>query len=280
MVFQQVKRFALMVVGFMLIMGTGTVFAQQQSGSEARAAPIAFLDLMITEDKPINLKNENVTEAISKLRWRYGCPISIEIIEYTLQDCMPQGNNWIIKNRPRVSRSFSNVTVREVLTELTRIDPGYQWNVYEKKFVSFEPRTKKLGGTEKSVLDTRVSVNATNVPLNVLLSRAHPFGRELFYEHGLGFSVIVLGINPEFHKIRISVRLRNVSLREAFNQIATEAESVTGDLFCWSIAGRKIDGQGPNSKIEVRGPNGKMVSIRHFFFNRFRQEVLRLKFKK
>ena len=211
MVFRQVKLF-LLVGSFMLIMSTGTVFAQQQSGSETRTAQIAFLDLMITEDNPIHLKNENAAEAISKLRWRYGCPISIERIEYTQQDCIPQGNNWIVKNRPRVSRSFSNVTVRELLMELARIDPGYQWNVYDEKFVSFEPRTKKLGGTEKSVLDTRVSVEATNVPLNVLLSPAHPFGRELFYQHGLGFSVIVLGINPEFHKIRISVQIEKCLL--------------------------------------------------------------------
>ena len=266
MVFRQVKLF-LLVGSFMLIMSTGTVFAQQQSGSETRAAQIAFLDLMITEDNPIHLKNENAAEAISKLRWRYGCPISIERIEYTQQDCIPQGNNWIVKNRPRVSRSFSNVTVRELLTELTRLDPGYQWNVYDEKFVSFEPRTKKLGGTEKSVLDTLVSVEATNVPLSVLLSPAHPFGRELFYQHGLGFAVIVLGVDPEFHKIRISVQLRNVTLREAFNQIAAEAESVTGDLFCWSITGRKIEG---------RDQNGKLVTTRDFYFNRFRQEVLRI----
>ena len=262
MVFRQVKRFALLVGSFLLIMGSGKVFAQQQSGSEDRADQIAFLDLMITEDKPIHLKNQDVIAAISKLRRRYGCPISIEIIEYTLQDCIPQGNNWIVKNRPRVSRSFSNVTVREVLTELARMDAGYQWKVTDEKFVSFEPRTKKLGGTEKGVLDTPVSVEATNVPLNVLLSRAHPFGRELFYQHGLGFSMLVIGKDPEFHKIRISVKLRNVTLREAFNQIAAEAESVTGDLFCWSIAGRKIDG--PDS-------NGKMVTIRDFTFHRFRK---------
>ena len=268
MVFRQFKLFALLVGSFMLIMGySGKVFVQQESGSEDRADQIAFLDLMITEDKPIHLKNQDVIEAISKLRGRYGCPISIEIIEYTLQDCIPQGNKWVIKNRPRVRRSFSNMTVRKLLTELTRIDPGYQWNIYEEKFVSFEPRTKKLGGTEKSVLDALVSVDATNVPLSVLLSHAHPFGRELSYQHGLGFSVIVLGVDPEFHKIRISVQLRNVSLREAFNQIAAEAESVTGDLFCWSINGRKIEG---------RDQNGKMVTIRHFTFNRFRQEVLRV----
>ena len=275
MVFQQVKRFALMVVGFMLIMGTGTVFAQQQSGSEAKADQIAFLDLMITEDKPIHLKNEYVTVAIAKLRWRYDCPISIEVIEYTKQDSMRQGNKWIVKNRPLVSRSFSNVTVREFLAELARMDAGYQWKVTDDKFVSFEPRTKKLGGTKKSVLDTPVSVDATNVPLNVLLSRAHPFGRELFYQHGLVFSMLVIGKDPEFHKIRISVKLRNVTLREAFNQIAAEAESVTGDLFCWSIAGRKIEGRGPNRKIEGRGPNRKMVTTRNFAFHRLRQEFLR-----
>ena len=268
MVFRQFKLFALLVGSFMLIMGySGKVFPQQESGSEDRADPIAFLDLMITEDNPIHLKSQDVIEAISKLRGRYGCPISIEIIEYTLQDCIPQGNNWIVKNRPRVSRSFSNVTVREVLTELARLDPGYQWNVYEKKFVSFEPRTKKLGGTEKSVLDTLVSVGATNVPLSVLLSPAHPFGRELSYQYGLALLGIIKGINPEFHKIRISVQLRNVSLREAFNQIAAEAESVTGDLFCWSINGRKIEG---------RDQNGKLVTARNFTFSRFRQEFLRV----
>jgi hypothetical protein len=268
MVFRQFKLFALLVGSFMLIMGySGKVFPQQESGSEDRADPIAFLDLMITEDNPIHLKNENAAEAISKLRWQYGCPISIERIEYTQQDCIPQGNNWIVKNRPRVSRSFSNVTVREVLTELARLDPGYQWNVYEKKFVSFEPRTKKLGGTEKSVLDTLVSVDATNVPLSVLLSPAHPFGRELSYQYGLALLGIIKGINPEFHKIRISVQLKNVSLREAFNQIAAEAESVTGDLFCWSINGRKIEG---------RDQNGKLVTARNFTFSRFRQEFLRV----
>ena len=94
MVLRPVKIFALLVGSFILIMGAETVFAEQQSGSETSAAPIAFLDLMITEDKPIHLKNQDVIEAISKLRGRrYGCPISIEIIEYTQQDCIPQGNN-------------------------------------------------------------------------------------------------------------------------------------------------------------------------------------------
>jgi hypothetical protein len=79
--------------------------------------------------------------------------------------------------------------------------------------------------------------------------------------------MLVIGKDPEFHKIRISVKLRNVTLREAFNQIAAEAESVTGDLFCWSINGRKIEG---------RDQNGKLVTARNFTFSRFRQEFLRV----
>lgn len=239
-------------------------FAQQNSGSQEKEEQIAFLDTMVTENNAISLKKNPVTHAIAYLRFQYDCAISVEQIEYTKEDCIV-GRLWVVKNRSQVDRTFSGLTVRQLLDELVQIDPGYHWKIYDGKYVVFEPRAKRYGGKEKSILDTIVSVSADNVPMSTLLSAydGHPFGRELLYNIGLSRSMIgVGGKRPEFHNIPISIHLKNVPLRDAFNAIATAAEHVTGDRFRWFINGFKHSG---------KDKYGKMLTVRNFTFNRVRK---------
>ena len=93
---QQVKLFVLLISSFMLISYARIIFAQD-SGSQETGEQIAFLDLTVTDAKPIILKNQHVTDAVAYLRFQYGCPVSIEVIEFTQQDCIPiqQGSLWI-----------------------------------------------------------------------------------------------------------------------------------------------------------------------------------------
>lgn len=164
-------------------------------------------------------------------------------------------------------RSFSNLSVRQILNELVRIDPGYQWKIYNGGHVVFEPCTEKNGGKEKSVLDKIVSILADNVPLDTLLSQYdHPFGRELGYTHGLCSYQLVWGKNPEFNNILISVHLENITLRDALNAIVTEAEKATGDRFRWVIKGFKRDG------IDIYG---NTITGRGFTFQRISKEWLK-----
>lgn len=235
-------------------------FARQNSDSQEKEKQIAFLDTMVTENNAISLKNNPVTHAIAYLRFQYNCAISVEQIEYTKEDCIV-GNLWVVKNRSQVDRTFSGLTVREILDELVQIDPGYHWKIYDGKYVVFEPRTKKYGGKEKSVLDTIVSVSADNVPMSTLLSpySGHLFGRELLYSIGLSrFKTSIGKARPRSHKIPISVHLENVPLRDAFNAIAAAAEHVTGDRFRWFINGHKYSG---------KDKYGKMLTVRNVTFN-------------
>lgn len=239
-------------------------FARQNSDSQEKEKQIAFLDTMVTENNAISLKNNPVTHAIAYLRFQYNCAISVEQIEYTKEDCIV-GNLWVVKNRSQVDRTFSGLTVREILDELVQIDPGYHWKIYDGKYVVFEPRTKKYGGKEKSVLDTIVSVSADNVPMSTLLSAyaGHPFGQELFYGIGLSrFKTYIGKARSSSHEIPISIHLENVPLRDAFNAIATAAEQVTGDRFCWFVGGYKLEG---------KDKYGKTVTVRTFNFNRIQK---------
>ena len=113
---------------------------QQDSGSQETHERIAFLDRMVSEENPIILDNRHVTDAVAFLRFQYRCPISVEIIEFEQKDrTLLEGRRWISKNRPLVNRSFSNLTVRQLLDELARIDPGYHWKVYDGRYVVFGP---------------------------------------------------------------------------------------------------------------------------------------------
>ena len=255
---------AIIILTVIFTLYSWETFAQQNSGSQEKEKQIAFLDTMVTEDNAISLKNNPVTHATAYLRFQYKCVISVEQIEYTEEDCI-KGRLWVVTNRPQVDRTFSNLTVREILDELVRIDPGYHWKIYDGKYVVFEPRTKRYGGKEKSILDTIVSVSADNVPMSTLLSAygGHPFGRELLYSIGLSrFMIGVGGKRPEFHKIPISVHLENVPLRDAFNAIAAAAGQVTGDRFRWFVNGYK------HSR---KDKYGKMLTVRNFTFNRVRK---------
>ena len=241
-------------------------FTQQSSSGQAESKEIAFLDIMVTESKPVILENKHVTSALLRLRHAYGCVISTEKIRHTRNERIrAAGNRWITKNRPLASRSFSNLTVRQILDELVRIDPGYHWKIYDGKYVVFEPRTEKYGGKEKSILDTIVSVSADDVSMYTLLSPygGHPFGRELFYQHGLGFFQAFIGKVPKFDKILISVHLEDVTLRDAFNAIATAAKQATGDGVYWHIKGLEWNGTDKYRNV---------VTTRGFTFHFLRRE--------
>jgi hypothetical protein len=259
---------------FLLIMAVLTLYncgvhAQQGGKSGENAQKIAFLDAMVTRDKPVNLDGNSIEDAIAKLRLNYGCIISVEMIEYTKEDTTSRGNICCLdRRRPVSDRSFSNLTVRQVLDELVEIDPGYQWKVYDGKYVVLEPRTAKNGGREKSILDTIVSLSTDNVSLNSLLGPyEHPFGQELFYSHRLCFYTISMGRNPGLGGIRISLHLENVTLRDAFNAIVAEAEKATGDRFRWLIKGLRHD------SIDL---DGNIVTTRDFTFQRITKERLEL----
>ncbi len=204
-------------------------FAQQNSSGQEKTKDIAFLDMMITESRPLSVENLSASDVTEMLRLDYGCVINAEGIEYPRSDRIRVGGGFVDKKRPLVNRAFFNLTVRQILDELVRIDPGYHWKVYDGKYVVFEPRTEKYGGKEKSILDAVVSVSADNVPLISLLAGRHPFARELANRHRLSWLRIIMGRDPQFHKIPISIHMENVTLRDAFNAIVTAAEQVTGE---------------------------------------------------
>lgn len=129
MKFRQACSF-LLIMAVLILYNCG-IHAQQVGKSGENAQKLAFLDAMVTRDKPVNLDGNSIEDAIAKLRFNYGCIISVEMIEYTKEDTTSRGNICCLdRRRPVSDRSFSNLTVRQVLDELVGIDPGYQWKIY------------------------------------------------------------------------------------------------------------------------------------------------------
>lgn len=141
----------------------------------------------------------------------------------------------VIVYPPKYNVSFQNISYRTLIDEVVGLDNTLQWKITPNGVINVFPRGDKDKEYSNSILNPIIpKLEIENVKLTHLLSNAHPFGRMLTRKYGLTFVQFVRARDPVGKK-KISVRLKDATIRECLNAIVKSA----GDNFYWHIGDLK-----------------------------------------
>lgn len=172
-------------------------------------------------------------------------PISVLIgrISYHIPICFESVERSSFVDRPKYDVSFQNITYRKLMDEVVGLDDTFQWKITPNGVINVLPRGDKDDEYSNSILNSIITeLDVENVELLHLLSNGHPFGRML-KKYGLSL-VHFIKTQDLMGTKKISVHLRDATIRECFNAIVKSA----GDNFYWHIGDLKHRGKWKNGK--------------------------------
>ncbi len=180
-------------------------------------------------NKKINeFKVENITmgDCIKKIAEEYKIILGFEEIEYTLS------NN---KGKKNISINLKNITVKNLLNELVKVNNEYFWEESNGIIVIMPKSNNIKDKYEKSVLNDKIkslSINNENI-YHAIWKIEEILNESSKWTFGVG---IISGIFPwEADNIKkLSLNFKNVTVRDALNSLVREDGN-----FYWYLEGKK-----------------------------------------
>jgi len=207
-------RLAFLCMVWVLIVGGTWVNSEAQS----------FLDLKVDE---FVVDKATIEEALAKLH-EYGIRVCLEKVP------RPRGSE-----EKRVSLQLSEVSIRNILDEIVKSDPRYEWEYVTLPtgcdLVSVLPKGAK--GDPEDLLNTKVAAfKVDDITIEEAISNIYDFCPELQQRirYGGRAGSILRGIPMKGQRRvrKVSLLLENVTLREILNElICMSSNSGAGWLF-------------------------------------------------